>query len=404
MDLSQDRFAMRHLQQADLEQFNDLLRYAFQVTEEDLLRYGWEEDEMRQSKFPILEKANVLGFFHGERLASQIAVYPMEMNLHGQIWPMGFLTGVATYPEYAGKGLMSLLMRQMLLEMREQEQYICLLYPFSIPLYRNKGWELISDKMAYTVKDFQLPAPTDVPGMVQRVDWNDPALLALHEEHTKRTHGSIVRNEIAWMEYWRWEPDDAVAAIYYDGENEPKGYLVYHIQKDRMRVKDLVSLNQEAYQGLWNYIAAHQSMVTEVRGSNYTNEPIAFWLPDSEVRETIRPYMMGRIVDVRAFLAYYRFCSLEEEASITFDIRDDSCEWNQGEVTLCLGSGGPAKIVEGKGTYRVSLSIGTLTALLLGYKRAEYLYRIGHMTGDEGAIGVLERAIGQEKPSISDYM
>ena len=64
----------------DLEQYNDLLRYAFQVTEKQLLDYGWENEDIRQSKLPVLEKARVVGWFDGGRLASQFAVYPLKMN------------------------------------------------------------------------------------------------------------------------------------------------------------------------------------------------------------------------------------------------------------------------------------------------------------------------------------
>ena len=34
-----------------LELPNALLRYAFQVTEEELVQVGWQEDEIKQSKF-----------------------------------------------------------------------------------------------------------------------------------------------------------------------------------------------------------------------------------------------------------------------------------------------------------------------------------------------------------------
>ena len=47
----------------------------------DRLECGWEVDDIRQSKFPVLERANVLGWFDGGRLVSQIAVYPMRMNI-----------------------------------------------------------------------------------------------------------------------------------------------------------------------------------------------------------------------------------------------------------------------------------------------------------------------------------
>ena len=78
-----DGFTIQELDASHLEQFNALLRYAFQVTEEELVQVGWQEDEIKQSKFPILESAHVLGCFEGKTLAAQIAVYPMQVNVEG---------------------------------------------------------------------------------------------------------------------------------------------------------------------------------------------------------------------------------------------------------------------------------------------------------------------------------
>ena len=82
-------FHMRELTQSDLEQFNALLRYAFQVTSNDLVRSGWKSDEFNHAKAPILDGAYVLGWFHKDRLASQIVVYPMRVNIQGEIYDMG---------------------------------------------------------------------------------------------------------------------------------------------------------------------------------------------------------------------------------------------------------------------------------------------------------------------------
>lgn len=38
-------YRMRELDKSDLEQFNALLQYAFQVTSYELLQTGWEQDE-----------------------------------------------------------------------------------------------------------------------------------------------------------------------------------------------------------------------------------------------------------------------------------------------------------------------------------------------------------------------
>ena len=57
-------YRMRELDKSDLEQFNALLQYAFQVTSYELFQTGWELDEIKYAKRPILEAAYVLGWFY----------------------------------------------------------------------------------------------------------------------------------------------------------------------------------------------------------------------------------------------------------------------------------------------------------------------------------------------------
>ena len=42
-------YAIRSLNTDDLEQYNSLLRYAFQITEQDLALSGWRGDEIKLS-------------------------------------------------------------------------------------------------------------------------------------------------------------------------------------------------------------------------------------------------------------------------------------------------------------------------------------------------------------------
>ena len=68
----------------DVNQYNALLRYAFQVTEQELAETGWRDDEIKQSKFPVLDRADVLGCFDGKTLISQFAVSAQNEYLrHG---------------------------------------------------------------------------------------------------------------------------------------------------------------------------------------------------------------------------------------------------------------------------------------------------------------------------------
>lgn len=396
-------FQIRQLSPEHLSQYNDLLRYAFQVTEKTLLEYGWENDDIRQSKFPVLEHAYVLGCFDNDSLVSQFAVYPITMNIHAARYAIGFITSVATYPEYTGMGLMSKLMKQSLLHMKESGQSLALLYPYSIPLYRHRGWEIVSDKMTYRIADRQLPKHMEVPGYVRRVSEDSMDLVNLHAQFASRTHGCLFRNALAWEEYWRWDEDDTTVAIYYSVDDQPMGYMVYLIKEDVFYVKEMIYLNMEARNGLMKYMSAHDSMIDEVRGDNYLGESIAFTLEDSDIKETIRPYIMGRIVDFEAFIKDYAFERSADGVSITFIIDDPFLEWNSRSFTVAIRNG-KGHIIPQPSAYKAALSIGTMTTLLLGYKTASKLAEIGHIEADDATLRAIDSAVIGRKPYLSDYI
>ncbi|HJJ56030.1 MAG TPA: GNAT family N-acetyltransferase [Methanocorpusculum sp.] len=400
MDISQ--FILRKLTLDDLDQYNDLYRYAFQVTEATLLESGWENEEIKRSKYPVLERADVWGFFDGNTLISQIAAYPLAINIHSVIYPIAFITSVSTYPEYSGIGLMSKLMIKSLTEMRESKQSLALLYPYSIPLYRKKGWEIVADKMSYNLKDTQLPKHTNTPGYVRRVPKENVEFMNLHTQFAMRTHGCLFRNNLAWDEYWRWDEEDTTVAIYYKQDDEPGGYMVYLIKDNILYVKEMIYLDFESKKGLWNFISAHESMINEVKGFNYFSEPIAFDLEDSAIKESIRPYIMGRIVDVEQFFEKYPFRPNLSE-SFTFNISDPILEWNNKSFTFEI-SHGKAKIINTPSKHQLTLSIGTLTTMMIGYKRVSDLVELERIKTDPDTIQLLEQLIQYKKPYISDYI
>ena len=396
-------YEIRHLTTDDLEMYNALLRYAFQVTEQELTETGWRDDEIKQSKFPVLERADVLGCFDGENLVSQIAVYPLDMNIYGTTRSIGFVTSVCTYPEYTGHGIMKRLMRRSLEDMREKKQSFAMLFPYSIPLYRRFGYEIISNKISYTVKDRQIPSKAKAPGYVRRVGWQSQDLMELHTRFAAATHGCLYRNSLAWEEYWRWDEDDTVVAVYYDQHATPMGYMVYLIKDDIMHIKEMIYINREAHEGLWEYIRAHDSMIDEVRGNSYFNEPIAFEMDDGDIREMIRPYIMGRIVDVEEFLHLYH-CSPEEKGvCFDLDIDDAFLPWNNRPFRVWF-EGGNCTLTDRDPDYELRMSIATLSTLLIGYKTAAKLARIGRITGSDEAIARLDHALLHEAPYISDYI
>lgn len=386
-----------------LEQYNQLLRYVFQVTDRELHEIGWEETEFLRDKSPVLEKADVIGWFDRDNLVSQVAVYPFKVRIYSQIYDMGGLTGVGTFPEYSNQGLMHKLLCQALNNMREKKQYISFLFPYSIPYYRRKGWEIISDKLTFEVNDYQLPKNKQVSGEVERVDILSEEVKRTYDRFASVTHGALIRDSLAWNEYWRWDPNDLMAAIYYNAEGEPDGYVLYWIADEVFHIKDMIYLNEEARIGLWNFISAHFSMISKVVGNIYKDEPLAFLLEDADIKETISPYFMARIVDLEQFILQYPFKPDTNDRKWAFTMDDPLLAWNQGNFVLHITPEGKGKIIRTLERCTDKIDIQTMTTMLLGYKRPEYLHRIGRLACSKETVDMLEDAISQQTPYFSDY-
>lgn len=386
-----------------IDQYNELMRYVFQVTDRQLQESGYEDGELIRSKRPVLQQADVFGWFTpDDELISQICIYPCEVNVHGRMYKMGGITGVGTYPEYAGLGLMNDLIKFSLEKMRSSQQYISYLYPYSIPYYRRKGWEIMSDHMTFSFKDTQLPKHVEVAGHVERLDVTDEDVTEVYDRFARTMHGALIRNKIEWDEYWRWEnEDERTAAVYYDADEQPQGCMFYWIEGDIFHIKEIFYLTQEARHGLWNFVGAHFSMIDQIKGETFMNEPMAFELEDSHILETIEPYYMARIVDVGEFLRAYPWD--DDISPFHFIVHDPIAEWNNGVFGISPGNNGEPEISRQTVGNPVELDIRVLSTMMMSYKSPAYLHKLNYLHTDAATLRLLEKLIPGEQPYFSDY-
>ena len=385
-----------------LDQFIKLQRYVFQVTNEELQKSGYEEGELVRSKKPMLERGDVFGWFNDGELISQVCTYPCQVNIHNKVFNMGGLTGVGTYPEYTGMGLMNTLIRTALRKMRERKQWISYLYPYIIPYYRRKGWEIMSDHITYRIKDTQLPVRVEVPGYVERRAIDHPDVINTYDKFARQTHGALIRGPLDWNEYWRWEnEDERIAAVYCKESGEPTGYVMYWIEDDIFHIKEMIYLDQETRRGLWNFIGAHFSMIDAIEGHIYKNEPLAFYLEDSQIVENIEPYYMARIVDVEAFLVNFPFTDFY--LPFHFVLTDPLVEWNNGIFGVTGVNNGLNIVTREPAGQPVTTDIGTLTSMLMNYRRPTYFHELEHLSTDPDTLILLENIVPVRQPYFSDY-
>lgn len=400
---------MREIRMDEMGQSIDLLNYVFQMSMSLKKDRRFVTEKSRQ-----FNVGHALGWFDGDQLVSQILSLPFQVNVYGVAYEMGGITAIGTYPEYSKQGLMDQLIKETLTIMRNEGRYISYLFPFSIPYYRKKGWEIMCDIVEFQVKDTQFPHYTELPGKIRRVDTRNKHVVSIYEKYASRTHGAMIRNTIAWNEkfhedYWEEKFVDTdvqlQAAVYYDEEDEPQGYMFYRIMEENFYIDEIVYLQEEARKGLWSFVSAHKSMVYNAYGKTAGNEPVAFLLEDSEIIQEVSPYFMARIVDVEKFLATFPFD--EPTFHIRFTVIDRLIEWNNGTYDI---SSVDWKVTvkkvdhtEDKEHINVHMSIQTLTTMLLGYKRPKYLEKIERLKGKTDIISVLEDILPVGIPTFIDY-
>ena len=398
---------MREIKLSEISQSIELLNYVFQMN------VSMNKNRLFVSaKSTQFDEGVALGWFDGDQLVAQILNLPFEVNVHNRIYKMGGITAVGTYPEYSRIGLMHQLIYASLKQLRKDGYYISYLFPYSIPYYRKKGFEIMSDIVEYQIRDTQIPHYDKIPGQVRRLSMDHADIKKVYHQFAMKTHGAMIRNEISWNEkhqedYWEEKFIDSnanlQAAVYYDEDGHPLGYMFYRIMEENFYIDELITLKEVARKALWNFIYAHQSMVYKVFGKTTGNEAVAFLMQDSEIKQSLSPYFMARIVDLVPFVEQFPF--LKVDFQMRWAISDPLAEWNNGtfEVKSIGGMNKIKKVNDELDEDAIQMTIQTLVTLLLGYLRPTYLYAMERIKGDATSITLLEKIIPTGVPTFVDY-
>lgn len=366
------RLSVEHFDaRMELSQF----AFQYQLSREELEKRKKQDAELPSAKW---------GIFDGDKLAAQLTVLDLPVYIGGQSFRMGGVAGVSTWPEYRRQGLVAKLLRHSLQEMKAEGQTISMLHPFSFSFYRKFGWETYIEYKKYTLKTSELPPKTAYEGRMVRVEGQPELLNGIYEQYAVRYNGMLGRSR-AWWNIRVFSPKPEVSVVYYNESGEPTGYIIYAVKEKKMTVEEFVALDNQAYSALWTYIGQHDSMIDSVTLTMPSDDMLAYRLPNPRIGQEIVPYFMARIVDAEALVAQYGFVPSADETKSNIRIRDEHAPWNNGDFELTIKSSGEAVLTRYDGELEsagaLSIDIGSLTALLLGYRTLGELRAIGRASG-----------------------
>ncbi|AAP26773.1 MULTISPECIES: GNAT family N-acetyltransferase [Bacillus] len=376
------------------DKFREALRlseYAFQ--------YKVDEDRLQQQITKMKESHEVYGIMEGENLAAKLHLIPFHIYIGKEKFKMGGVAGVATYPEYRRSGYVKELLQHSLQTMKKDGYTVSMLHPFAVSFYRKYGWELCANLLVCHMTKSDLVMKKQVNGTVKRFnkESHPEEVEKLYETFAELFSGMLVRNEKWWLQAVY---DDLTLAIYYDENQTAAGYMLYKIENYKMTVEEFVPLHNEARNGLWNFICQHDSMIKDLEMTVSENEPLLYTLQEPRVKTEIKPYFMGRIVDVEQFLKQYELNWNNVQQEVILHITDSFAQWNNITVRIANHE---ITIIEEPIDKGIKLDINALSTILFGYRRPLELNELELISGSEEEIRAFESVVPVRKPFIYDF-
>ncbi|EOO34576.1 acetyltransferase [Bacillus cereus VD133] len=377
------------------DKFREALRlseYAFQ--------YKVEEERLQQQLTKMKENHEIYGIMEGEDLAAKLHLIPFHIYIGKEKYKMGGVAGVATYPEYRRSGYVKELLQHSLQTMKRDGYTVSMLHPFAVSFYRKYGWELCANLLVCHMTKSDLVRKKQVNGTVKRFNKeNHPEEVEkLYETFAARFSGMLVRDKKWWLQAVY---DDLTLAIYYDENKTAAGYMLYKIENNKMTVEEFVPLHNEARNGLWNFICQHDSMIKDLEMTVSENEPLLYTLQEPRVKAEIKPYFMGRIVDVEQFFKQYELNWNNVQQELILHITDSFAPWNNVSVRLANHE---ITIIKKETIDKgIRLDINALSTIVFGYKRPLQLNELELISGSEEEIQAFENIVPVRKAFIYDF-
>ncbi|HOQ07778.1 MAG TPA: GNAT family N-acetyltransferase [Clostridiales bacterium] len=342
------------------------------------------------------------------RMCSCLDLIPYEVTFDGNTVKMGGIGGVASLPEERDKKYIRHIFEYIMNEMYENGYVFSYLYPFSHIYYRKFGYELNMTAINYSIpiSSFRQFGQTGRMSMVTD-DAGRQIVKALYEEYINDKNLAVVRTDKLWQRRFNNDPyrDGVFLYIWYNSQNEARGYVQYHTEKtDGIKasivIRELVWLDTEALKGIFAFMGKFGSQADKLvwKVPSFT-DLVPFFDEPYDVGQEIHMCGMNRIVNVQKALGLMALP--EGGGEVVIGVRDDffpvntgnySISWNGQNHSVQKTDAGPDLLCD----------IQALTQLVTGFLTPDDLEAAGKITVNAKR-DVLAKIFRPKRLFINDY-
>lgn len=209
-------------------------------------------------KNPFYKNENFFIVKYNERIVSSIQVFLLDVYFKNKKLLIGGIGQVATLPEFRGKGLAGVLLKEAIKYMKKSNVDYSLLFAGPVPLYEKYGWKEIPVKsFVADVKQKKLSVDS---GTFKIKKYNNSLrydLFYIHNQFIRNFNSCVVRNPLYWDSYfWQFKAKDTKIYLL-QKNNKSVAYIVIKKEKRNLSIYEYCSLdtkNQKYFKTLLEYI------------------------------------------------------------------------------------------------------------------------------------------------------
>jgi len=339
-----------------------------------------------------------VGGFDGGRLVGATYSHRYELTLPGgTLLVAGGVTNVFVASTHRRRGILNVLMRTQLEDLRERGEPVAILVASESVIYGRYGYGACEDLIEVEIDPRRgtLTHLPSTPGRVVGVDEEtaDKIFPDVYDRWRRGQPGAIIRDDASW-EHWKRgrKVADESLLVYENESGEADGYARYKLQMrwdagvpdHTVRVSDFVVCTEEARAGLYRTMLGVDLATTVAIGNVAVDDPIRWWLADPRQMKVKRfgDFLWLRPLNIEVLLGSRSYSA------------DDRLVLGVTDAMFPDGAG--AYAVSPDGCTRtdadpdIELDVGQLGAVSLGGRSFLELGRAGRIT--ERTQGALHRA------------
>lgn len=194
------------------------------------------------------------------RLAGALRTYRLTSHFWGRELPTMGLAGVAVAPDFRRRGIGRRMCLAALRIARERGDVLSALFPFRTSFYRAIDFVLAGELHQYRFHPADLPVYPGWDRVVRVPDRSPDEARRIYDLVAPRSNGLLTRTTRMWSFL---EAEATYLYLYEDARGRPSGYVVVRgrggsAERSRLRVKELVAVDREAYLGLLGWLSVQR--------------------------------------------------------------------------------------------------------------------------------------------------